>query len=120
MPSLSCLGLSLSQSSVIDQLEHAIESPPVVARVIDLPRGAPKRKAPRRDEVPVTHLHRVQPEVAGGLIHQPLNEECGLRSPRPPVDAYWRGGRQYPRALDVARRDHIRPGQQTRLVPKGD
>ena len=67
------------QPLVVGHLEGLIERRLVVARVVDDAGLGREGKLVRADEVPAAELGRVDPELAGGRVHDPLDEVDRLR-----------------------------------------
>ncbi len=95
-----------SKLRVLRQLERAVERAGVVARVVGEADGGGVREL--LDEVPAPHLGRVDAELVGDLVHQPLEAVGGLGPAGAAVGVGGRGVRE--RLVDRDRdvRDRVR------------
>ena len=66
---------------MVGQLEHAIEKPREVTRVIGRPHGSGVGHLLGGDEIAPTQGHAIESERGGRLFHQPLEHVAGLGTP---------------------------------------
>ncbi len=78
LPLLARLLLLLAQLLVADPLERLVERRLVVARVVLEPGRRRVGELVGRDEVLPAQLRRVDAELVGGVLHEPLDEVRGL------------------------------------------
>ena len=108
--------LRAPETCVVGRGQRAVQEPGVVTGVIDLPRRGLEGKAIAGNQVAPPQLDRIEPERPRGLVHEALDQERGLRTPRAAVGADRRGRREDADRFDVDVLDEIGPRQAPAVV----
>src|SRR5262249_27031501 len=94
--------LLAAQAVVVGGGEGALQDKRVVAGVVDLAGGRLEWEAVGGDEVAPADLRGVESQRARRRVHEALDDEAGLRAPRPAIGGYGGGGGEGARHRDVA------------------
>ena len=81
----SGVGLALEQAFEVGEVHHRVERLDERSAVIDEPRRGPPRIVVAGEQVAVADLDAVDTEVAGDLVHEPLDREARRWACDPPV-----------------------------------